>query len=65
MPDNHTVVYEQQQTNITLLPAYHNPIVSSSMKTKTDKDDNGYDEDDIKGNDNIQATSTEKNKKVS
>jgi hypothetical protein len=34
------------------------------MKTKSDKDDNGYDEDDIKGNDDIQATSTEKNNKV-
>eukprot|EP00978_Attheya_sp_CCMP212_P040178 scaffold216562_cov65-Attheya_sp.AAC.1 len=34
------------------------------MKTKSDKDDNGYDEDNIKGNDDIQATSTEKNKKV-
>eukprot|EP00978_Attheya_sp_CCMP212_P030100 scaffold109593_cov70-Attheya_sp.AAC.1 len=34
------------------------------MKTKSDKDDIGYDEDDIKGNDDIQATSTEKNNKV-
>eukprot|EP00978_Attheya_sp_CCMP212_P007579 scaffold17503_cov62-Attheya_sp.AAC.3 len=36
------------------------------MKTKSDKDDNRYDEEDIKGNDDVQATSTDKgkNKKV-
>eukprot|EP00978_Attheya_sp_CCMP212_P011581 scaffold28661_cov68-Attheya_sp.AAC.3 len=38
-----------------------NPVITQGTHTK---DDNGYDEDDIKGNDDIQATSTEKNKKV-